>query len=188
MEEDPGRAFHLEIHCAIPGYLILLVNLAAGWKETREQFRDQIFNLIFSIASIILLLLLLNKTSGKLMNSSPRFYHAHPASSMKKNLDLQTLTLLLLTVCVSDPHNCRTTTSCQVTLFNTPRCCSTYAQTHLQVEITLNKTLPFHFFKAFVTNVIFHHDSAKQRGEGTSHTRPLLTLSSPPEFTGACKR
>lgn len=47
MEEDPGRASHLEIRYAIPAYLILLVNLAAGWKKTREQFRDQFFNLVF---------------------------------------------------------------------------------------------------------------------------------------------
>lgn len=47
------------------------------------------------------------------------------------------------------------------------------------METTLNKTLPFHFVKAFVTNVIFHRDSAKQRGEGTSQTPPLLTPSSP---------
>lgn len=47
------------------------------------------------------------------------------------------------------------------------------------MEATLNKTLPFLFLKAFVTNVIFHHDSAKQRGEGTSQTPPLLTFSSP---------
>lgn len=76
-----GEPFIWRFGCAIPVYLILWVNLAAGWKETRAQLTDQVFNLIFSI---VLFLSLLNTTSGELMNSSPRLYHAPPASSTKK--------------------------------------------------------------------------------------------------------
>lgn len=56
------------------------------------------------------------------------------------------------------------------------------------METTLNKTLPFHLLKAFVAHVIFHHHSAKPRGEGTSQTPPLTRTLIPLESAGVCKR